>query len=163
MSRCSGWTFIASPCVVNNKHDRKKNKTKKTRLLFLCYVHKLFIFFDYQPSTNVIPQLDSTSASDVEDEASEAPDGKGKLKNDKKTALKDKRKRSVDGQAFFACLRNFLRSVSSILLFIGMGFLCVWWFWRVEALDEMPDLGAFRHQGAEKISKTFSMWLWWLQ
>ena len=90
-------------------------------LTILALFIKSVFFLKYQPSTNVIPQLDSTSASDVEDETSEAPDGKGKPKNDKKTALKDKRKRSVDGQAFFACLRNFLRSVSSMILFIGMG------------------------------------------
>lgn len=52
-----------------------------------------------KPSTNVIPQLDSTSASDVEDETTEAPDGKGKPKNDKKTALKDKRKRTRSNSA----------------------------------------------------------------
>ena len=46
--------------------------------------------------------MDSTSASDVEDEATETPDVKGKLKNAKKTAMKDKRKRSVSGQAFVA-------------------------------------------------------------
>ena len=47
-----------------------------------------------QPSIAVIPQLDLTSASDVEEEEpSDVVDVKAKPKNDKKTSLKEKRKR----------------------------------------------------------------------